>query len=133
MHDGGARMIRWRGITIDRYRCSIAHGGAEILFSGAPQYRYRGLPSLRFRLACALLLAGPKTKLQLFDLLYGADIDGGPLEDRGVIDVMICRVKKEFARIGIDLRSESARGHNGRMYFAEPFAIGEAHYLEAAE
>jgi hypothetical protein len=133
MHDGGAAMIRFRGIRIDRYRCSIAHGGAEILFSGAPQYRYRGLPSLRFRLACALLLAGPKTKSELFDLLYGADLDGGPLEYTRIIDVMICLVKKEFAAIGIDLRSEPARGHNRRMYFAEPMRIDEAHYLEAAE
>jgi hypothetical protein len=131
MHDGGAAMIRFRGIRIDRYRCSIAHGGAEILFSGAPQYRYRGLPSLRFRLACVLLLAGPKTKFELFDMIYGDDHDGGPLEYTRVIDVMICQLKKQFTAIGIDVRSDGL--HTGRRYFAEPMRIDEAHHLEAAE
>jgi hypothetical protein len=118
-------MIRFRGIRIDRYRCSIAHGGAEILFSGFHK------PSRRFDLACILLLAGPKTKFELFDMIYGDDPDGGPLEYTRVIDVMICQLKKQFTAIGIDVRSDGL--HTGRRYFAEPMRIDEAHHLEAAE
>jgi hypothetical protein len=115
-------MIRFRGIRIDRYRCSIAHGGAEILFSRHTR---------KFDLACALLLAGPKTKAELFDLIYGNSPDGGPLGHVRTIDVMICMLKKQFTAIGINLRFDGF--YCGRMYFAEPLGISEVHYLEAAE
>lgn len=117
-------MIRFDGITINRHprRRYIAHGGAEIHF--APR-RY----AFKFKLACALLLAGPKTKRELFDLLYRDDPDGGPLDPK-IIDVMIFHLKPRFASIGIEIRCEGAYP---KRYFAAPVENNDIVYLEAAE
>lgn len=119
-------MIRFADITIDRHRRCIARGGMTIFFDGR-----RTEPPMIFRLACILLLAGPKNKQELVDLLYADDKSGGPLWAMKSIDVRICDLKKRFAAIGIELRSEYIAGW--RRYFAEPAGICDARYLEAAE
>lgn len=117
-------MIRVDGITIDRKRRRIEHGGASIQFC-----RWKRRACL-FRLACALLLAGPKNKRELSVLLYGHEAEGGPLTYVESVDVMSHTLKKRFATIGIELRSIPAPG--ARRYYAEPRAI-DYQYQEAAE
>jgi DNA-binding response OmpR family regulator len=112
-------MIRWQGITIDRRRRAITHNGDSIYLS--PHF---------FRLACALLLAGPMTKPNLFDLVYDEVEDGGPLSGVKIIDVMVCQIKPKLGAVGLKMCTDGERNWWNKRYWAEPI-LAEA--LEAAE
>lgn len=118
-------MIRFDGITIDRKRHTIARIGIAMQF--VPR---RNRPSHIFYLACTLLLAGPKTKKELFDMLYHDDPEGGPLDPK-IINVLLHQIKRRFTPLGIEVRREGTT-YTFMRYFAVPVETCEA-YLEAAE
>ena len=113
-------MIRWRGITIDRSKRTIARDGNAIHLSG-----------LRFRLASALLLGGPMSKEILFDLLYDDREDGGPLGGIALISVLLSQNKFRLARIGLELHTDGPNGR--RRYWAEPINRKEGDAIERRE
>jgi hypothetical protein len=126
-------MIHFDGITIDRGRAierrsridSIACGG-QLKFK-----RIRGRRSYKFRLACALLLAGPKTAHELVAVLYGRKRDGGPLSAYNMTSVRLYWLQRELASIGIQVRHEPLSWP--RRYFAQAAPPAAIEYREAAE
>lgn len=117
-------MIRWRGVTIDRDKRTIANNGRRLQF--ATQKR-----AVRFDFAAALLLAGPLSKEALFDLVFDGREDGGPLYGKHVIDVMLCQLRPKFSAIGIKITADLPPWFSGRRYWAKP--IKRVELMEAAE
>lgn len=103
-------MIRYRGIMIDRERRLIAHGGAVMTF-----------PRVRYRLVEALICAGPKTRRELFHLVYGDRADGGPTSGVNIIEVSICQLMPLVEHLGLTI----VRSRMGRTQWIEPMAILE--------
>jgi hypothetical protein len=97
-------MIRFNGIAVYRRTRTILHAGQHLR-----------LPPMMFRLACTLLLARPKTAVELFDLVYADDPEGGPLH-MGTIRVTLRHLEPRLAAIGIELRREGSP----RRYSATP-------------
>jgi hypothetical protein len=102
-------MIRHNGITIDRKWQRVEHRGKERRFGWA-----------KFKVLCALLMAGPKNADELFAIVYRDDPDGGPLTGREVIDTHVWWLKEHIRDIGLELRSVR---RNGRViYWVAPAA-----------
>lgn len=101
-------MIRTGSITIDRRRMVIisAATGVNCHFAG----RYV------FELACALILAGPKTAHELCEIVYRGTPDGGPLTWDRVISMMHRLRYREFRALGLSIQSCGTP----RRYWAAP-------------
>jgi hypothetical protein len=90
----------------------------KIIYCGDKSHRWQYQGGLRtnkycsFRITEALLLSGGITTPRLFNLLYDDDPDGGPIEGRKQIDVMLANLKPAFAALGLELRSHR---HNSYM------------------
>jgi hypothetical protein len=102
-------MIRHNGITIDRKWQRVEHRG-----------KARRFGACKFRLLCALLLAGPKNAVELLDIVYHNDPDGGPLTGREVIGQQIYQLKGQICDIGLEVRS--SRHHARLRYWVAPSA-----------
>jgi hypothetical protein len=101
-------LIRWRDVVVDRSRRMIGHRGEFVRFAG------RGA----FRFVETLVLAEPRTRAELFEIVYRDAEDGGPLEGVKLIDLMLHNYRPRLARIGLCIRKEkSARG---MLYWVEP-------------
>jgi hypothetical protein len=100
-------MIRHNGITIDRKWQRVEHRG-----------KARRFGACKFRLLCAMLLAGPKNADELFEIVYGDDPDGGPLTGRDIIDQHIHGLKEQISDIGLELHS--SRHHARLRYWLAP-------------
>src|SRR5215470_702696 len=84
-------MIRHNGIRIDRKNRVISHRGAIVL------------PRKQFSVACHLILAGPITRLELFDMLYRDDPEGGPLNDLNTASVWMTYLRPRLGLIGLEI------------------------------
>ena len=99
-------MIRHGTIEIDRKARTIRNGKRVQHFarSSSPN----GVDQ-RFRLIQHMLLAGPKTQFQLFDMLYDGEAGGGP-EYMEIIRIMINRLKPVFDDLRLELRKANGSG-----------------------
>ena len=100
-------MIRFGTIRISRADFSIAHGDKVYKFE--PK---KGR-NIRFEIACHLLLGAGYAKDELFNLIYGGDIDGGPISGLNQIEVTLSQLGRgAFAALGIELRTWRLAGIN---------------------
>ena len=103
-------MIRHNGITINRKWQRVEHRGKARRFGVG-----------KFRLLCALLLAGPKNTDELFAIVYRDDPDGGPLSGKEIIDQQVYWLKEQVRDIGLEVRS--SRFLSRVTYWVAPSAV----------
>lgn len=66
---------------------------------------YRGsefvtLTSKQFTMFCAIYFRGTARKEDIFDAMYGNDIDGGPLDGLHILDVFTNHINRRIRKIG---------------------------------
>ena len=108
-------MITFGDVTIDREARTITRGGRSICYTG---HNPMGRRNASFDLACILLLSRPLMKREIFDRLYGADPEGGPLSGDNVISVMLNGLAKKFGALGIRVYADKIGGQ--LHYWARP-------------
>lgn len=110
-------MIRHNDITIDSKRCVITHRDAQVFFK-SPECRSRYEPYVQYRLLCHLILGGPQSADELYELIYGGREDGGPNQGRHIICVHFCHMKERLAALSLELRK--FRDCGVLRYWVEP-------------
>lgn len=100
-------MITHNGIEIDRRNLVICHRGRRYYFndSTARNAAY-GHKSLAFEAISHIILHGPVTKLKLYDYVYGASSEGGPLDGPNIFDVRMFQWKPIFELLDLKLTKE---------------------------
>ncbi len=95
-----------------------------IVLAVLPRIVWRGgvgvyLSPTLFRTLMILLAAGPRlvTHDELFDCLYDGREDGGPYDK--IISVMICRLRKQMAPLGIIIENVWGQGFRTRAEACE--------------
>ena len=112
-------MIRCKGIEIDRANAVITHGIAKVHFGG--RWREGVLRGKKFMLVQHLILSGGVTKKQLFDLFYGDDPDGGPLDGFHIFDIYMSQIKSYIVRLHLHMHKEKRGGET--YYRLEPNVV----------
>jgi hypothetical protein len=100
-------MIRYRGVEIDRKNRTISNRGVTIKFG-----------KYSFELLSALLLAIPKTKYEITDIVYRNNVDGGPLSGAETIEVLMCQRRSDIKRLNLAMLRSGPVGF--RHYSLEP-------------
>lgn len=111
-------MIRWRDLTLDRKRCSLAGAGTVVR-----------LTRREYQIVEALICGAPKTTAELFDLIYRDDENGGPLSGVAVIGVYLCNVRRKLSPLGLVLGRSRETFCGRKRYWLEP---GRVDVREAA-
>lgn len=96
-------MIRYRGITIDRETMTIRHAGHTAQFVRPDQ-------RVKFGIMKLLILSNGIGAKKLFDLIYGDDPDGGPLEGPHVMHIKFKQWAATFAVLNLQLVNKKAAG-----------------------
>jgi len=130
-------MIRIGPLEIDRKNFTVRRGNTVLVFApngGRPPKRprrrvfvdgeYVEIPKLScwvrtgaeslvsFRLLCHLLLAGPRTCEELFELIYADCESGGPLAGSHVIHIFMHRLKSACRELSLELQKSRRAGRH---------------------
>jgi hypothetical protein len=110
-------MIRWNGLEIDAKAGEMRRGGKTVRFVSRGQHVYDA--TLAFRIIRDLVLTPrPRSRLDLFTMLYEDDPEGGPL-DTHVVQVTLSRMRGKLNRLGLVLHS--TRGYPRRYWLVDKF------------
>jgi hypothetical protein len=105
-------VIRYSDVVIDRTRLTIGIGAYTYKFTnsnGPIVYRKKD-SSVAFETITYLLLNGHSTRQQLFDLIYGHDKEGGPIDGADIFSVHFHNWKHIFDALHLELRREWQSG-----------------------
>jgi hypothetical protein len=113
-------MVRYNGIEIDMRNRIISHAGIKYFTVGRQ----------RFKVMCALVLAGPISMLSIFELLYSEDLDGGPIQGVKQIAAFVNQLQPACKALQLEIHVcklggitcyelvPSGTPLNGRRYYA---------------
>jgi hypothetical protein len=96
-------MIWHDGIIINRDANSIT-------YRGTIKFLRRKPGNFSFLFCQHIILAGPISVCDLFDLLYGEDDTGGPLFGRNLMFVMMYKIRPKLLNIDLQIKQSGPNG-----------------------
>lgn len=101
-------VIRYSDIVIDREQNTISIGAHRYEFKAyntSRSYVRKGT-SVAFETFSHLLLNGHTTRRQMFDLVYGHDAEGGPIDGPSIFDIHFVNWAHIFSALHVTLARE---------------------------